>query len=119
MFAVFAAILRGIGVSWLDIGVAGVLVLVLTQCSIAIQSWVERRTGRQTKPNSEAFDALYFLIAAGIGLPPIFLFPNLHPFAYIAIVLIGAAIANALAIAFFGEHVRGVETRNEPPSNVE
>lgn len=103
ILVLFAGLLWVSGMGWIYIGFAAALIVLISQLSIAVQSSLERRTGRRPNPNSESYDATFFVVTLGISLPPIIFFPDLHPFIFAAITMTGTAIATLVAIVFFGK----------------
>ena len=98
----FSVVLLTIGCSWIEVGIAIPLVLVFALGTTRAESWVERRTSRKINPNSAAYAATYFLISFGIMLPSISYFPDLHPLAFGAIMMLSCMIGTISAIAIFG-----------------
>ena len=98
----FTVVLLTIGLSWIEVGIAIPLVLVISRGTTCVESWVERRTGRKINSKSAAYAATYFLIALGILLPSIYYLPDLHPLAFGVIMMLSCTLGTISAIAIFG-----------------
>ncbi len=64
----FTVVLLTIGCSWIEVGIAIPLFLVISRGTTRVESWVERLTGRKSNPKSAGYAATYFLIALGVML---------------------------------------------------
>ncbi len=105
IIAALATMLLAFGISWLAVCVAVITVLFLVQGSLAAQTWVERKTGRKPNPQSEQYSASYFMIALGIGLPTIYLLPDIHPFGYGVTMVVTSTLGTVVAISLFGSRI--------------
>jgi len=66
---------------------------------------VERHSGRESSPekSSTGYDAVFFGLAFAIGIPPIYLLPDVHPFVQSAFSLVGIVIGSLTSQAMFGK----------------
>lgn len=103
--ALFTAILFTIGFSWIEVGIAIPLVIVMSRGTTRIESWVERRTGRIANPKSAAYTLAYFSTALGVMLPSIYYFPDLHPIVLGVIIMLSCTLATTLGVVIFGLRV--------------
>lgn len=85
---------------WLTAAVMVLGMPLVLHCGSRI---VEKRTGRETRPQkSLSYDLTYFGICLGIGMPPIFVYPDNDPLFYAAFLFAGVIIGALVAQAFFG-----------------
>ena len=87
------------------------LILLTTAANVKGARFVERITGRESRPSRESagqellYDAIFFGVSLGIGLPPIYFLPDYDPLVYCAFFYIGALLGGFLAQAFCGRRV--------------
>jgi hypothetical protein len=76
---------------------------------------IERRTCRSTQfERSNRADALFVLIMLAFFVLPLWLFPDLHPVAFILFFCIGALLANLTTQALFGLKKDSNEEQSKP-----
>ena len=65
--------------------------------------FVARRVGRDMPPRRWiAYEGIYFCLALGIGIPPIYLFPGYDSLFYTAFMFAGIIIGSLVAQALYG-----------------
>ena len=84
---------------------AVLLVFAFTLTLVKGGQLVERITGRESRPEKSTlvvYDAIYFGLAIGIGIPPVYLLPDTDPLVITAFILLGIIVGSFAAQAIFG-----------------
>jgi hypothetical protein len=64
---------------------------------IWVDHWAQQRKSPSSAAPTETYQAVNICVSLLIGLPPIFLLPDAHPFAYVGFQILGMAIGTIVA----------------------
>ena len=107
---VFSTLFFALGCSWGEIAIALSIAFVYSYGTIAMHTFVERKTQRKVAPRSEKYAAAYFGIGLGIALVANFILRDSHFLVSTAVVLGGFIFAEMVAHACFGEPIAAKDT---------
>jgi hypothetical protein len=84
------------------------LVAAFVYSYIKLSKLIARLSGREVRPEKSTagyYSAIYFGIAFGIGIPPIYLLPDSDPLVYTTFMFVGLLAGTCAAQALFGRRV--------------
>lgn len=102
VMVVFIVAMWLVGLSAISIGIASALPFVGAALFAWSDQFVERVTGRSSANPTETSKAVNLCVTLLIGMPPIFLLPDAHPFVLVTFQIAGMAVGGIVAQLFFG-----------------